>query len=176
MTQLEEVPELTTAAPSGEQAFEDIAATQAALRDRARLTLGVAGETSTERFFAVLRRHGLTAYPIFALGLLLICDGFQASALTILTPDVSAALGLSFAGIAAARALAGLAAAISPLPMAALTQNTARRALLCIVTGIAWSLVTLFTGFVVSAVGLLFILVLDGLSTGSVTALHAPLI
>jgi ABC-type branched-subunit amino acid transport system ATPase component/sugar phosphate permease len=39
-----------------------------------------------------------------------------------------------------------------------------------------WSLVTLFTGFVTSLLGLIGILVLDGITTGSITALHPPLI
>ena len=60
--------------------------------------------------------------------------------------------------------------------MAALSQSRGRRAILCIVTGIAWSLITLYTGFVTSLLALIVVLVADGLSTGSVAALHAPLL
>src|SRR5947208_3510117 len=62
------------------------------------------------------------------------------------------------------------------LPVAWLTQSRARRAMLCILSGAAWSVITLFTGFVTSVLGLLGILFLDGLTTGSVTALHTPLV
>ena len=50
------------------------------------------------------------------------------------------------------------------------------RALICIVTGVMWSVVTLYTGFVTSLLALMVVLVLDGLSTGSVFALHTPLL
>jgi len=118
----------------------------------------------------------LSYYPVIALGLLFITDTFQSYAFTVLTPEISRTLGISVAAIAGARALQGLAVAVAPLPVAALTQHRARRAMLCIVTGVAWSLITLFTGFVTSLLGLIGILCLDGLTTGSVTALHAPLV
>src|SRR5262249_46772919 len=60
--------------------------------------------------------------------------------------------------------------------MAALSQRRARRALLCVATGIAWSAVTLLTGFVTSLLALLAVLVVDGVTTGSVSALHTPLL
>ena len=48
--------------------------------------------------------------------------------------------------------------------------------MLCLTTGIAWSIITLLTGFVTSLIALIAVLVLDGFSTGSVSALHAPLL
>ena len=130
----------------------------------------------SEPLMPVLREHGLTVYPVVALGLLGIVDNFQAAAFTLLTPEISRALGLSLGAIAGARTLAFLATVVAPLPMAALSQSRGRRALLCLVTGLAWSVITLFTGFVTSLLALLAVLVLDGLSTGSVRALHAPLL
>ncbi len=145
-------------------------------RAAARVTLGVSGEQKSEPIGPVLREHGLTVYPMVALGLLAIVDSFQAFAFTVLTPEISRALGLSLGAIAGARTLAFLATILAPLPVAALAARTSRRALLCIVTGVAWSVVTLFTGFVTSLLGLIVVLVLDGLSTGSVKALHAPIL
>jgi ABC-type branched-subunit amino acid transport system ATPase component/MFS family permease len=124
----------------------------------------------------VLREHALTLYPMLALGLLGIVDTFQAYAFSVLTPEISRALGLSLGAIAGARTLAFLATVLAPLPMAALSQSRGRRAMLCVVTGLAWSVVTLFTGFATSLLALIAVLVLDGLSTGSVSALHAPLL
>ncbi len=145
-------------------------------RAAARATLGVSGEQESEPLRPVLRAHGLTVYPMVALGLLGVVDIFQAEAFTILTPEVSRALGLSLGAIAGARTLAFLATILAPLPMAALSQHRGRRALLCVATGIVWSVVTIFTGMVTSLLALIAVLVLDGLSTGSVSALHAPLL
>jgi ABC-type branched-subunit amino acid transport system ATPase component/sugar phosphate permease len=157
-------------------AVAEIEQTREALRDEARAKLGVVGDENTESFRTVVRRHGLSYYPVIALGLLFVADTFQSYAFTVLTPEISRSLGISVAAIAGARALQGLSVAIAPLPMAALSQRRARRALLCIVTGIAWSVMTLFTGLVTSLLGLIAILCLDGLTTGSVAALHAPLV
>jgi len=157
-------------------AVTDIEQTREVLREQARVKLGVTGDTGTESFRQVARKYNLSYYPLMALGLLFVADTFQSYAFTVLTPEISRALGISVAVIGASRALQGLSVAVVPLPIAALTQHRARRALLCIVTGLAWSAMTLFTGFVTSALGLLGILCLDGLTTGSVTALHAPLI
>ncbi|HWA67187.1 MAG TPA: MFS transporter [Mycobacteriales bacterium] len=170
-------PAPVSAAAVADQATAEIERTKASLRDEARRTLGVTGEdATTESFRTLSRRHGLSAYPIIALGLLFVADGFQGSALTVLTPNVSAALGLGITGITAAYSLAAVAAFASPLPMAALAQRKPRRAMLAIVTGLGWTVTTLFTGLVISTAGLLVILALDGLSSGSVRAVHVPLI
>jgi ABC-type branched-subunit amino acid transport system ATPase component/sugar phosphate permease len=146
-------------------------------RAGARSLLGISGkDESAPPLLPVLRQYGLTVYPMVALGLLSIADIFQAEAFTILTPEVSRALGLSIGAIAGARTLAFLAIILAPLPMARLAQARGRRAIICIVTGIVWSVVTLTTGFVTSLLALIAVLVLDGISTGSVAALHAPLL
>jgi ABC-type branched-subunit amino acid transport system ATPase component len=167
-----------SAAVVADLAAAEIEQTKAALREEARRTLGVTGgeSESTESFRRLLRRHELSAYPIVALGMLFIGDQFQGSALTVLTPNVSAALGLGITGITAAYSLAAIAAFASPLPIAALAQRKPRRAMLAIVTGLGWTITTLFTGLVISTAGLLVILALDGLSSGSVRSVHVPLI
>jgi ABC-type branched-subunit amino acid transport system ATPase component/sugar phosphate permease len=148
--------------------------TREARRSAARATLGVTGHQESEPLRPVLQRHGLTVYTMTALGLLGVVDVFQAQAFTILTPEVSRALGLGLGAIAGARTLAFLATILSPLPVAALAQKRGRLALICIITGVVWSVITLTTGFVTSLLALLAVLVFDGLSTGSVAALHPP--
>jgi ABC-type branched-subunit amino acid transport system ATPase component/MFS family permease len=155
---------------------EQVAATREELRDQARARLGVTGEASAEKLRSVCRRYGLSYYPLFALSILSIVDTFQGYAFTVLAPDISRALGIGIGAIGAAVSLKGLATAVSPFGIARLAQSGRRRALLCVSTGLAWSVITLFTGFVTALVGLIFILVLDGLTTGSVTALHPPLL
>ena len=147
-----------------------------ARRAAARAALGVSGRAGAAPLRPILEAHGLSVYPLAALGLLGVVDTFQGYAFTVLTPEISRALGLSLAAIAGARTLAFLSSILAPLPMAALSQRRGRRAVLCIVTGIAWSVITLFSGFVTSLLALIVVLVLDGLSTGSVSALHAPLL
>ncbi|HEX4654896.1 MAG TPA: MFS transporter [Mycobacteriales bacterium] len=165
-----------TGAGSREESLHDIESTRDSLRDEARRTLGVVGDDHSPSFRAVVRKYGLSYYPVVALGLLFITDSFQSYAFTVLTPEISRSLGISVAGIAGARALYQLSSTASPLPTARLSQFKARRAMLCVTTGLAWSFITLFTGFVTSLLGLIGILCLDGLTTGSVLALHAPLV
>ncbi|MFI6603646.1 MFS transporter [Nonomuraea sp. NPDC050536] len=157
-------------------ALADVEQTSAALREKARATLGVTGDENTESFRALVRKHDLRYYPVVALGLLFVTGAFQSYAFTVLTPEISRTLGISIAAIVGARALFQLAIAVAPLPIARLSQSGARRAMLCILTGIVWSAITLTTGFATSLVALIFILCLDGLFTGSVSALHAPII
>ncbi|HET6809708.1 MAG TPA: MFS transporter [Acidimicrobiales bacterium] len=157
-------------------ALADIEATRESLRDTARAQLGVTGDEDTEGFRTLARRYGLSYYPLIALGLLTVSDNFQAYAFTVLTPEISRTLGVSITAVAAARAIAFLAAGIAPLPMAALSQGRPRRAFLCIVTGLVWSVITLSTGFVTALASLVAVLALDGLTSGSVVALHSPLV
>ena len=98
--------------------------------------------------------HKLSIYPLFALGVLSIVDTFQGYAFRVLAPEISATLGVSKGAIAGVLALTTLASALGPLPIAALAAQKARRALLIVVTGIAWSLVAITTGFVTALAGL----------------------
>jgi ABC-type branched-subunit amino acid transport system ATPase component/predicted MFS family arabinose efflux permease len=161
---------------SGVAGVADIEQTRESLHESARVKLGVAGDDQTASFRSILRKHDLSVYPIVALGMLFISDNFQFFAFGVLTPEISRTIGISSGLIGGAIALRALSGAVSPLPIAALAQNRARRALLCIITGFAWSILTLFTGFVTSLLGLIAILVFDGLSTGSALSLHQPLI
>ncbi len=119
---------------------------------------------------------GAAWYPLVALGLLSIVDTFHSYAFSVLAPDISNTLGLDKGAFAALLALKTVAVAVAPLPMAALVQRRSRRALLCVATGVAWSCFGIATGWVTLAVGLAFVLVADGMSTGSVAALHQPLL
>ncbi len=145
-------------------------------RVAARSALGFTGRQASPPLLPLLRSHRVSVYPMVALGLLAVVDNFQGYAFTVLTPEISRTLGLSLAAIAGARTLAFLAIILAPLPMAALAQRRGRRALLCVATGLTWSVVTLFSGFVTSLLALVAVLLVDGLSTGSVRALHAPLL
>jgi ABC-type branched-subunit amino acid transport system ATPase component/sugar phosphate permease len=146
------------------------------VRERARAELGITGEAEAPPLRKVLREEGISLYPLMALSVLSLVNLFQGYAFDVLTPDISRSLGLSIGAIVAARSLTSLAIALSPLPMAWLAQRKARRALLCIVTGVGWSVLTLYTGLVTGLGVLLFILLVDGLTTGSVVALHTPLL
>jgi ABC-type branched-subunit amino acid transport system ATPase component/MFS family permease len=148
------------------------------VRERARRALGVTGETgdTPPRLREVLREHHLTLYPLVAIGLLVVVDQFQGYAFAVLAPDISGALGIGKGVIAGVIAIKTLAIAIAPLPMAALAQRKARRALLCIITAVTWSVFAIATGFAISVWGLVLVLIVDGLSTGSVIALHQPLL
>lgn len=147
------------------------------VRTKAREQLGFTGtREATPALRKTLREHNVSFYPVFALGALAVVDQFQGYLFTVLTPDIARSLGLSVAAIAGMRTLQALAHAVSPLPMAALTQNRPWRAALCILTAFGWSLITAGTGLVVNLWGLGIVLVADGLLVGSAVALHRPLI
>ena len=160
-----------------EALVEEVERAREALRDDARRTLGVTGERDEQATIrATLAANNLTLYPLVAIGVLAIVDQFQGYAFSVLAPDISRALGIGKGVIAGVIALKTLAIAIAPLPMAALAQSRARRAFLCIITGVLWSLIAAGTGFATTVWGLLVVLLADGLSTGSVGALHQPLL
>jgi ABC-type branched-subunit amino acid transport system ATPase component/sugar phosphate permease len=163
---------------AAEALVEEVEQTREELRAQARRTLGVTGETLTEpsRLREILARFGLSWYPLVALGTLSIIDTFHGYAFDVLAPEISRSLGVGKGAIAGVIALKTLAVSISPLPMAALAQRRARRALLCIVTAVLWSLFAVATGYVTLIWGLAIVLAADGLSTGSVAALHIPLV
>ncbi|MCA1705392.1 MAG: MFS transporter, partial [Actinobacteria bacterium] len=69
-----------------------------------------------------------------------------------------------------------LALSLAALPMAAYVQNRPRRHLVALVGAFAWGAATLFTGFVSGLIGLLVVLLIDGMSTGSVQSVHQPLV
>ena len=163
-------------ATTDQMLVDDIVQTREELRAAARASLGVTGDASTADVGELRSRYGMAFYPLVALALLAVVDQFQTYAFTVLTPDISRALGLSLGVIAGVIALKTLAILVAPLPMAWLSQARSRRALLCVATGLAWSVMTLFTGFVTSLIALIVVLVVDGLTTGSVIALHQPLL
>jgi ABC-type branched-subunit amino acid transport system ATPase component/MFS family permease len=167
-------PEHHTA--EGQALLDELAHAKAELRDEARHKLGIAGDRNTDTFRSALHEHGLSYYPLLAIGLLAVVDTFQGYAFTVLTPEISESLGIGLGGIGAVVAVKGLASALSPLPMAWLSQRKARRAFLCVITALGWSLLTLYTGIVTSVLGLALVLVGDGLTSGSVSALHTPLL
>ena len=57
-----------------ELVIDDIEQTRDALREDARRKLGVAGDEKTESFRRVIRKYGLSYYPMIALGLLFVTD------------------------------------------------------------------------------------------------------
>src|SRR5262245_11593794 len=157
-------------------AVEELERATDRVREEARAELGITGHGDVPPLRRVMREEGVSLYPIIALSVLALVNVFQGYAFTVLTPDISRSLGISIGTIAAVDALTTLAIALAPLPMARLSQGKPRRALLSVATGLVWSVLTLFTGFVTSLAGLILVLVFDGLSTGSVAALHVPLL
>ncbi len=156
---------------------DEVEKTREALRGEARRKLGVTGlDESPVPLRQVLAMPGVSAYPLYALGILSIVDSFFGFAFGVLTPEISSGLGISRGAIAGVLALKTIALAFAPLPFAALVQKRARRAVLCVVSGVAWSLVSIFTGYVTLVWGLFFVLLLDGLTTATVGVLHVPLL
>lgn len=146
------------------------------LRDEARARLGITGDKEAPALRRAFRDNRLSFYPVAALGVLAISDKFQSYAFSVLSPEISRALGLSLAVIAGMRVVQALTNTLSPLAYAALTQSRPRRALLAIATAVGWSMVAFGNGLVVNLAGLVAVLALDGMLSGSVDALHKPLL
>ncbi|MDX6199682.1 MAG: branched-chain amino acid transport system ATP-binding protein livF [Actinomycetota bacterium] len=162
---------------AAERLVDEVSQTREQLRDEARATLGVTGDDSKPPpLKQTLRDHRVTVYPLFVLGLLSIVDTFQFYAFSALTPEISRTLGIGIGTVTLLVALKTLAISLSPLPLAAMVQRVPRRALLCILTGAVWAVATLYTGFTVGTGTLALVLVIDGLSSGSVAAIHQPLL
>ncbi|TMC47775.1 MAG: MFS transporter [Chloroflexi bacterium] len=156
--------------------IEQVEESESRLGSGGRAAMGVTGETQTEGFWAQLRRHHLGLYPVVALGLLVIVDQFQLTAYVIQGPEISRSLGVARGIIALLVSLQGLALTLAALPIAAAVQAKTRRGLLAKTTGVAWSAATLFTGLVTNGLGLAAMLLFDGATSGSVQAIHQPLL
>ncbi|HEX9681656.1 MAG TPA: MFS transporter [Acidimicrobiales bacterium] len=148
------------------------------LRDRARQVLGVSGAGAADLppLAEGIARSGVGWYPLAALSLLIVVDQFQTWGFAILGPEVSRALGVGKGTLAFLVLLKTLSVMVASLPMAAFVQHRTRRALVAKVTAFGWAIATLCSAFVINVWGLLVVLVADGASTGSVEAVHRPLL
>jgi ABC-type branched-subunit amino acid transport system ATPase component/MFS family permease len=156
--------------------IDEIESIQARLQRSGREAMGVTGDTDTPAFWAALRTHRLGVFPLVALGLLVIIDGFQLSAYVVMGPEISHALGVGRATITLLILLNSLAVTLAALPIAAFVQRRPHRALVAKVTAIGWSLATVTTGLVNNAWQLAGVLTFDGATSGSVRAVHQPLL
>lgn len=156
--------------------LEQVEEREKLLASSGRAAMGVTGDARTERFWSELRRHHVGLYPLLALGLLVIVDQFQLTAYVIQGPEISRALGVARGIIALLVSLQGLALTLAALPIAATVQAKPRRGLVAKTTGVAWSVATLFTGLVTNGLGLTGIMLFDGATSGSVQAIHQPLL
>jgi len=154
---------------------DELAAERADARAAARRAFGVTGGGQVPRLRGALAASS-GWYPLLALGLLALVDEFQSYAFFVLGPEISATLGISKTALATLVLVKSIAITIAVMPLAAFVQRRARRAFVSIATAFGWSVMTALTGFVVDVWGLLGVLSVDGLTTGSVRAVHTPLI
>ncbi|HYZ92512.1 MAG TPA: MFS transporter [Actinomycetota bacterium] len=159
-----------------ERAVAEVEAAPKAIREAARGALGVTGAEEAPPLREGILRAGVGWYPLLALGGLAIVDEFQSYAFFVLGPEISDGLGISRGTIAFSAALKTLAISIAALPIAAYAQRQTRRAAIAVGAALAWAVVTMFTGFVTSVATLVVVLILNGISTASVHAVHRPLL
>ncbi len=145
------------------------------VRQRAREALGVTGQTDPPPLREVMGGN-VRWYPLVAISMLVLATELAGFAVVVLGPDIARSLGISASALAALLSAKLFAVAVATLPMAALVQNGARRAVICVVTAFIWTGIAALTAFVVGPWGLAIVLVVDGLATGSVRVLHQPLL
>jgi len=164
------------AAPAADMALDAIERNRMELRERGRRALGITGDEDPPALRAEVKRSGVGWYPLVALMSLILIDQFQTSALTTLSPDIARSFGVSAATIAALYALQALAMSFATLPMSAFVQAKPRRALVAIVTAFVWSAATVITAFAGGVLALAIVVVVVGAASGSVRAVHLPLL
>ena len=159
-----------------EQSVEGMELLQERLRGQGRAAMGVTGERTVASLRQVMRAASVGWYPVLALGALGLVDQFQTSALNILAPEISNTVGLRPEVLAGFLSIRYLVVFLAALPIAAFVQQRPRRAAIAIATAFVWSIATVATGFVTETWGLLAVLVVAGAASGSVYAVHSPLV
>jgi ABC-type branched-subunit amino acid transport system ATPase component/MFS family permease len=156
--------------------LDEVARTKDVLRDKARRILGVSGDDEVPALAEGISRSGVGWYPLVALSLLIVVDQFQTWGLSILGPEISRSLGITKGTLAFLVLVKTISIMVASLPMAAFVQRRARRAVVAKVTAFGWAIATFCSGLVLDVWSLLAVLVADGASTGSVEAVHRPLL
>ncbi|MCX6519768.1 MAG: MFS transporter [Actinobacteria bacterium] len=163
---------------------EDVPVDRGSARRAARQALGVgewdeSGDASQERpasLRSVVATSGVGFYPLLAIGSLVVVDELFGFVLSVLGPEISRALGMSKGALAGVLSAKLLAVSVATLPMAALVQRRPWRASISLATAFAWTAATFLAVLVIGPWGLLVVVVIDGLSSGSVRVLHQPLL
>jgi len=155
---------------------DEIEQATARIRAQARADLGITGQEETRTLRTVLREEHVSAYPLVALCVLALVNFFFHYGFDVVAPDVGRSLGIGVGTIAAIQSLGAFCLTLSGLPTARLVQGNTRRALWAIVTGVIWSVVTIYAGFVTGVGALVFVVVLDQTTTGAADTLHYPLL
>ncbi|WP_283132744.1 MFS transporter [Rhizohabitans arisaemae] len=146
-------------------------------REDARAVLGVTGRANdTAPLLRTLREHGTGLTFMAGLTLLAVVDGFQTQVFTVLTPEISADLGVDLGTISGVIGVQGVAAGLAPFAIAAMLRRYPHRVRLALATGFAWSATTLFTGMVHGPGSLAALMLVNGATTGAVALLHPPLL
>lgn len=163
---------------SVDETAEDREAVRVAARHA--LSVGDAGASGAgarrESLREVMSSSGVGWYPLLAVGSLVVVDELFGFVLSVLGPEITRTLGMSKGAFAAVLSAKLLAISVATLPMAAIVQRRPWRASISLVTAYMWTLATLLAVFVVGPWGLLLVVVIDGLSSGSVRVLHQPLL
>jgi ABC-type branched-subunit amino acid transport system ATPase component/MFS family permease len=155
---------------------EEVAQATERLRAASREAIGVTGDAEVRPLRATLRAADVGLYQVVALGTLVAVDQLSTQGLTVMGPEISGALGIPRGSYALVLLLKTVVIALVSLPLAAAVQRHARRALVCVATAVAWTVLTAMTGFVVSVWGLLILSLGAGAATASTRSVHEPLL
>jgi ABC-type branched-subunit amino acid transport system ATPase component len=124
----------------------------------------------------VMRDSHVGWYVLLALGVIGLADTLQGYAFNILSPEISRTLGIGRARLAGFQALKTMVLAAATIPLVMAVQKRPRRAMVTVVAIGIWACFALGTGFVVTAPGLLLVLLADGATSGAAGAVHTPLL
>ena len=159
-----------------EALVEDLGARHTRLREEARTVLGVDGVATAPPLREAIESAGGGWYPLLALSVLVVGDQLQNLGLFILAPEIAPALGVGRGALASLVLLKTMIVMVASLPMAAYVQRRPRRHLVTKVSAFGWAVATLATAFVSNVGGVLLVLLIAGVATGAVEAVHRPLL
>ena len=159
-----------------DEVVDSLVAAEDSLLQRGRAAVGVSGNDEVEPLRTVLRRNGVTLFPVVVLGLLAFVDGFQGLVLGTLGPEVSRSLGIGVTALTSLLIVKALALSLASVIFADLVGKRPIRALIASVTAIGWSLCTFFTGLVRTPGQLAIINAVDGVTSASVGTVQQPML
>ena len=168
--------ETDVARESPAELVDEIESASDRFRALARADLGITGTEDKGSLRAVLREENVSLYPLAALSVLGLVNFFFRYGFDVVAPDVSRSLGIGIGTIAAIQSLGALCLTLSGLPAARIVQGKARRAMWSILTGVVWSVVTIYAGFITGVAALVMVVVLDQTTTGAADTFHLPLV
>jgi ABC-type branched-subunit amino acid transport system ATPase component/MFS family permease len=158
--------------------IDELAATEERLSRQGRAALGIGGADPSRvgSLRAMVRASGAGTYPLVALCALGAPLLFQVVLFNLYAPNIIDTLGLGGSAAQSLNALKSVAIVVAALAVAAYLRRHAHRALVAVAAALLWALSTMAFAYVDGFWFLVGVLVVNGITTGAVLTIQAPLV